>query len=72
MDMTHIETAASLIAEFSVTTAAAFRSKPFHRMALAQAFESGFKRHSDYSRKVCAFVLVAAKLDRLDRSIGAA
>lgn len=69
--MTHIQAAAEMIAEFSPATAAAFRNKPFHRLALAEAFEAGFKRHSEYTMKVCAFVLLAAKADRLDRAVAA-
>lgn len=70
--MSHIETAAQMIAEFSPATAAAFRSKPFHRLALAQAFDAGFTRHTAYTLNVVAFVLLAAKADRLDRSLEAA
>jgi hypothetical protein len=68
----NIDAAGAMIAEFSPATASAFRNKPFHRAALAEAFEAGFSKHSDYTRKVCAFVLLAAKADRLDRLIAAA
>jgi len=67
----NLEFAANLIAEFSVATAAAFRSQPFNRVSLAIAFEAGFRAHSDYSRKVCEFVLVAAQSDVNDRAIQA-
>lgn len=69
--MNHIAEAADLIREFSPATAAAFLAKPFHRAALAEAFEAGFRTHSDYSRKVCAFVRLSAHADQLDRAIAA-
>lgn len=69
--MTHIQAAAEMIAEFSPATAAAFIAKPFHRTALADAFEAGFRTHSSYTLKVCAFVILAAKADRLDRAVAA-
>ena len=70
--MTNIQAAADMIAEFSPATAAAFRSQPFRRTALAEAFDAGFRRHTAYTLRVCAFVILAAKADRLDRAIAAA
>lgn len=70
--MSHVEAAADMIAEFSPATAAAFRSKPFHRVALAEAFDAGFTVHNTYTLRVCAFVALAAKADKIDRAIGTA
>lgn len=69
--MTHIKAAADMIAEFSPVTAAAFLANPFQRSALAEAFDAGFTTHTAYTLKVCAFVALAAKADKLDRAIAA-
>ena len=70
--MTNVQAAAEMIAEFSPATAAAFLAQPFRRQAIADAFDAGFTKHSVYTLKVCAFVVLAAKADRMDRAIGAA
>lgn len=69
--MTIIQAAAEMIREFSPATADLFLSKPFHRGAIAEAFEAGFTTPSLYTMKVCLFVHLAAKADRLDRAIAA-
>ena len=70
--MTNIQAAADMIAEFSPATAAAFLSQPFRRSAIAEAFDAGFRTHTAYTLKVCAFVALAAKADRINRAVAAA
>lgn len=67
-----INEAAALIAEFNPSAAAIFRAQPFNRAAIGEAFEAGFVAHSDYTRKVCAFVRAAVRADRIDRQIAEA
>lgn len=38
-----VDTIANAIAEFNPTLAAMFRTRPFHRKAMAEAFAGGFK-----------------------------
>lgn len=68
----HTQEAAALLAEFSPALARAFVSQPFNRGALAQAFRAGFRRHSDYSLKVCDLIDAIAHLDQLNRAARAA
>ena len=63
--------AASMIREFDPATADVFLNRPFNRLALAEAFDAGFKTHSALILRICAFVILAAKRDVLDRRLAA-
>lgn len=65
-----VNQAAALIREFNPALASLFIARPFHRETIVVAFERGFIKHSEYTRKVCQLVANLAKIDKLDRPHG--
>jgi hypothetical protein len=64
-----VKDAAALMAEFNPQAARLFESRPFQRVAIAKAFEGGFKKHSDYSRKICDLINRTAAADVKHRAL---
>lgn len=62
-----INEVAAMIREIDPATARVFLARPFYREQIAKAFRGGFRRHSEYTAKLCDLIDVVVKLDKLNR-----